>query len=344
METFSNGGISDDIPIDRGYRRTGKPAVSVACIHCKKAHLACDESRPCKRCVKLGKQDTCVDHVPKKRGRPAYSSANGLNVRPRSRSQPSIVNGSQASEQETGSSFGHGISSSKSDISQSEYGQNQRFKTEQEHLGPLFRAVDRVLSSEATSSLKPGPINQVSLSPYSSSIITDGRSSISSYVTKDNRVHVARYPPRFSEFSFRDFIRNRTGPKLQITCSMNELNVLSSVRVDETTTNMLPLSFEVGDCVYNYVHPVDRKKLLEFHQRYRNNPSQPISSIVAGRASDPFVNIHFAGYNGKFNLYTLFMMSNDTQSQIFQLTIYKYEHPALHSSPFDLGKVSGNNS
>lgn len=43
--------------------------VGRACIHCKKAHLACDNARPCKRCVHLGKHD-CVDVEHKRRGRP----------------------------------------------------------------------------------------------------------------------------------------------------------------------------------------------------------------------------------------------------------------------------------
>ncbi|KAI8915633.1 hypothetical protein EDD86DRAFT_272574 [Gorgonomyces haynaldii] len=43
--------------------------VGKACVHCKKAHLACDNARPCKRCVHLGKSD-CVDVEHKRRGRP----------------------------------------------------------------------------------------------------------------------------------------------------------------------------------------------------------------------------------------------------------------------------------
>jgi hypothetical protein len=46
--------------------------VGRACVHCKKAHLACDESRPCKRCLHLGKTD-CVDVEHKRRGRPKIS-------------------------------------------------------------------------------------------------------------------------------------------------------------------------------------------------------------------------------------------------------------------------------
>lgn len=46
--------------------------VKKACVHCKKAHLACDEERPCRRCVHLGKTD-CVDVEHKRRGRPRSS-------------------------------------------------------------------------------------------------------------------------------------------------------------------------------------------------------------------------------------------------------------------------------
>ncbi|KAJ9082533.1 hypothetical protein DSO57_1016505 [Entomophthora muscae] len=48
--------------------------VGRACTHCKKAHLACDESRPCKRCTHLGKSN-CIDVEHKRRGRPK-SNAN----------------------------------------------------------------------------------------------------------------------------------------------------------------------------------------------------------------------------------------------------------------------------
>nr|KAJ3422885.1 hypothetical protein HK105_005833 [Polyrhizophydium stewartii] len=59
----------------KGSRKAFHPAartaknVAKACVHCKKAHLACDEERPCRRCVHLNKTD-CVDVEHKKRGRP----------------------------------------------------------------------------------------------------------------------------------------------------------------------------------------------------------------------------------------------------------------------------------
>ncbi|KIW06850.1 hypothetical protein, variant 3 [Verruconis gallopava] len=53
----------------RTTRRT-KAHVAKACQNCKKAHLSCDEARPCARCVASGKQATCIDVEHKKRGRP----------------------------------------------------------------------------------------------------------------------------------------------------------------------------------------------------------------------------------------------------------------------------------
>ena len=38
-----------------------------ACGHCRKAHVTCDESRPCKRCTKRGLSDSCQDHPRKER-------------------------------------------------------------------------------------------------------------------------------------------------------------------------------------------------------------------------------------------------------------------------------------
>lgn len=48
--------------------------VRKACVSCKQSHVACDVQRPCARCVRLNKADTCVDAERKKRGRPCGSS------------------------------------------------------------------------------------------------------------------------------------------------------------------------------------------------------------------------------------------------------------------------------
>lgn len=60
---------SADDPSQAG-RKPAKAHVPSACLNCKRAHLACDVGRPCRRCVNLGKSDTCIDVQHKKRGRP----------------------------------------------------------------------------------------------------------------------------------------------------------------------------------------------------------------------------------------------------------------------------------
>lgn len=54
--------------------RKVKAHVASACVNCKRKHLRCDESRPCRRCVQSGKEDTCRDVEHKKRGRPPLKS------------------------------------------------------------------------------------------------------------------------------------------------------------------------------------------------------------------------------------------------------------------------------
>ncbi|KAN0064654.1 hypothetical protein ACQY0O_002284 [Thecaphora frezii] len=58
-------------------RKMAKAHVPSACLNCKRAHLACDVGRPCRRCVNLGKSDTCIDVQHKKRGRPRLKDRQG---------------------------------------------------------------------------------------------------------------------------------------------------------------------------------------------------------------------------------------------------------------------------
>jgi hypothetical protein len=47
-----------------------------------KDHTCCDENRPCSRCIKLGKQDTCSDVISKKRGpKPKTSRQEGKSAK-----------------------------------------------------------------------------------------------------------------------------------------------------------------------------------------------------------------------------------------------------------------------
>ncbi|TBU33876.1 hypothetical protein BD311DRAFT_684352, partial [Dichomitus squalens] len=43
-----------------------KKKANRACFHCQKAHLTCDDSRPCQRCVKRGMADSCTEGHRKK--------------------------------------------------------------------------------------------------------------------------------------------------------------------------------------------------------------------------------------------------------------------------------------
>ncbi|KAF9167302.1 Transcriptional regulator of nonfermentable carbon utilization [Mortierella sp. AD010] len=55
---------SDDSSTNHGPNRRKK--ASRACFHCQKAHLTCDDSRPCQRCVKRDLAGSCTDGVRKK--------------------------------------------------------------------------------------------------------------------------------------------------------------------------------------------------------------------------------------------------------------------------------------
>ncbi|PWN47030.1 hypothetical protein IE53DRAFT_275251 [Violaceomyces palustris] len=62
-----SGPSEENVPVPR---KVAKAHVPSACLNCKRAHLACDVGRPCRRCINLGKSDTCIDVQHKKRGRP----------------------------------------------------------------------------------------------------------------------------------------------------------------------------------------------------------------------------------------------------------------------------------
>ncbi|KAJ3078407.1 hypothetical protein HK102_004530 [Quaeritorhiza haematococci] len=61
---------------DLTTRESTRPKVYVhkACVNCKNSHVACDAGRPCQRCIRMGKADSCHDAERKKRGRPCNSS------------------------------------------------------------------------------------------------------------------------------------------------------------------------------------------------------------------------------------------------------------------------------
>ena len=53
-------------PKTQAERPARRKKASRACYHCQKAHLTCDDSRPCQRCVRKGLAHQCVDGYRKK--------------------------------------------------------------------------------------------------------------------------------------------------------------------------------------------------------------------------------------------------------------------------------------
>ncbi|UZJ52546.1 hypothetical protein CBS101457_001866 [Exobasidium rhododendri] len=67
-DSASKGGDDDrsDVTSGDGKKHARRRKANRACSHCQKAHLTCDDSRPCERCVKKGLADTCTDGARKK--------------------------------------------------------------------------------------------------------------------------------------------------------------------------------------------------------------------------------------------------------------------------------------
>lgn len=61
ISSLSNVAVADpeflsQSPISPRATRKPKPHVTSACVNCKKKHLRCDDSRPCRRCLQSGKE------------------------------------------------------------------------------------------------------------------------------------------------------------------------------------------------------------------------------------------------------------------------------------------------
>ncbi|KAJ3013786.1 UNVERIFIED_CONTAM: hypothetical protein HDU68_000535 [Siphonaria sp. JEL0065] len=75
-----------------------------ACQSCKNSHVSCGYDRPCNRCIRAGKADSCADATPKKRGRPSNESRlldalEGI-TRPPKRSRKASLNKKPSKEDE----------------------------------------------------------------------------------------------------------------------------------------------------------------------------------------------------------------------------------------------------
>ncbi|KAF9435584.1 Transcriptional regulator of nonfermentable carbon utilization, partial [Entomortierella beljakovae] len=61
-----SGGSGSSPDQSQSQQPQRRKKASRACFHCQKAHLTCDDSRPCQRCVKRDLAATCADGVRKK--------------------------------------------------------------------------------------------------------------------------------------------------------------------------------------------------------------------------------------------------------------------------------------
>ncbi|KAI8608031.1 hypothetical protein BC830DRAFT_1174769 [Chytriomyces sp. MP71] len=69
---------TDSKASNSGGRKRPVVYAEKACSNCKISHVACDSGRPCQRCIRLNKSETCADAERKKRGRPTASSKDPL--------------------------------------------------------------------------------------------------------------------------------------------------------------------------------------------------------------------------------------------------------------------------
>ncbi|KAJ6499059.1 hypothetical protein C8R45DRAFT_980940 [Mycena sanguinolenta] len=65
-ETQDESSPSASVPRARARDKPKKKKASRACVHCQKAHLTCDDARPCQRCVKRGIAANCTEGHRKK--------------------------------------------------------------------------------------------------------------------------------------------------------------------------------------------------------------------------------------------------------------------------------------
>ncbi|GAB5367054.1 hypothetical protein AAMO2058_001197000 [Amorphochlora amoebiformis] len=72
LHLASNHRLPSDVNEGKNGRK-GRPGrknrVKTACTNCKTSKSRCDTGRPCDRCVKRGVAHTCIDAIPKRRGR-----------------------------------------------------------------------------------------------------------------------------------------------------------------------------------------------------------------------------------------------------------------------------------
>lgn len=69
-KSVASGPLQEIDGEEASAEQSHKRLQSFACVLCRQAHAACDEDRPCRRCIKMNREDECKTPAPKKRGRP----------------------------------------------------------------------------------------------------------------------------------------------------------------------------------------------------------------------------------------------------------------------------------
>ncbi|CAG8558297.1 5924_t:CDS:2 [Rhizophagus irregularis] len=121
-----------------------------ACFHCQKAHLTCDDSRPCQRCIKRDLANTCTDGIRKKAKYLQDSNYDGaqITVGPQPNQTVFMHNGFQPGAIDPSSIFPGGYP-----LSTANYG----FGSEAVNLE--YSILSNMLSTASSESIAPANIN-----------------------------------------------------------------------------------------------------------------------------------------------------------------------------------------
>ena len=339
---------SPTVPSSQSPKKSRAPrqAVSIACVHCKKAHLACDEERPCRRCVRVGRADTCVDHIPKKRGRPALSQVKRDEERRASLSSMNSHHGY----------YHHGHKHQHHSYGQVPFPTSlaRRMSETQNSMDMLAQLANQ--ESNKTRLASP---------PYSVATYSQPSSTLPSalYAPEQHQLTFRPLPGITDHNSFRHTHPNKSmqqdrmpkQPAMPLpaakTTSQNSSSVptvsvdkmvmvieaekLAVAHVSVSSTALANLYVHEHQSLYDVVHPLDRTKLSEFHR-----------DLVSGsqNSASHCINLHLRTRIGPYEFCTIQVLSSGTANNNkahIQLAISKYEHPVLACSTAPIKTANG---
>jgi hypothetical protein len=276
-------------------KRSSRTVVSIACVHCKKAHLACDDERPCRRCTRLGRGDTCIDHVPKKRGRPTLGKPAVLKIVQNRR------HSAGAAAPVTSSSY---LPTSMDLLAQMAHQESMSLATSPTESAPRT-SPNAGLSGSMSSSMPP----------LSKSDTFFNRPLSTGSMKVDPAVYSVNSPlllpetslPAAGDINMRQFDANLV------------VDVASLVIMGVQPSPQSDLMLVERYTLYDLIHSMDRMKLYDFHRQIREVPT-------LGHK----VNVHFRVRTGQFGFCTIELGS--VTSTFYQLLISRYQHPGLNLS------------